>query len=145
MRLLRNHRALAIVAVGDRPPDPDQWPETVGEVKGLRLDGNSCSATLLVPEKAWAWISLAPVKGWRWRLDGRPLTLEQGPGIVQFVEVAAGEHRIDGRYLPPAFHQMAVVSCVALLITFGWLAYETRRRFEARLHGSAASGDQTVP
>jgi hypothetical protein len=144
MRLLRNHGALAIVSLADGPPDPEQPREKVGEVKSLELEHNSCSATLVVPADAWAWISLAPVKGWRWRLDERPVTLEQGPGIVQYLEVAAGEHRIDGHYLPPAFWPMAMVSCIALLIVIWWLAYGERRSFEDHEQESAAGQGELV-
>jgi hypothetical protein len=128
MRLLRNHRALPTVSLADRPPDPDQRPHMAGEVRNLKLAQNSCSVTLVVPEDAWAWISLAPVNGWRWRLDGRPALLEQGPGIVQFLEVAAGEHRLDGRFLPPAFPHTVAVSCIALLIVICWCIYLARPR-----------------
>jgi hypothetical protein len=68
MRLLRNHRALPVVSLADRPPDPEQEQNSIGEVRALKLDGNSCSATFVVPEVSWAWISLAPIRGWRWLL-----------------------------------------------------------------------------
>ena len=88
LRLLRNNRAVPVVSLADRPPDPQQPHSMIGEVRALKLEENSCSAILVVPEDAWVWVSLAPVNGWRWRLDGRSVTLQQGPGIVQFLEVA---------------------------------------------------------
>jgi hypothetical protein len=144
MRLLRNHRAMPVVSLADRPPDPEQPQKMVGEVRALKLEGSSCSATLVVPEDAWAWISLAPIKGWRWRMDGRPITLQQGPGIVQFLDVAAGEHRIDGRYRPPALAPMAAFSCGALLVMMCWLGYAVRQRFTANEHGPVVADEDLV-
>jgi hypothetical protein len=144
MRLLRNHRALSVVSLADRPPDPEQVPKSVGEVRALQVDGNSCLATVVVPEDAWVWISLAPVEGWRWRLDGRSVDLQRGPGIVQFLEVAAGEHQIDGRYRPPAFTPMAALSCSALLIVIVWIGCLVRRRSEAGVRDSAVVEDPLV-
>jgi uncharacterized membrane protein YfhO len=100
----------------------------VGEVSNLKLGTNSCSATVVVPHDAWVWISLAPVKGWRWRLDGRPVVLQQGPGVIQFVEVEAGEHRLIGRYRPPGLVPLATLSCGALVIAICWFGFEARRR-----------------
>jgi hypothetical protein len=145
MRLLRNHQALPIVGLADRVPDPEQTQQMVGEIRNLKLEPNSCSATLVVPEHAWAWISVAPVNGWRWQLDGRPVALEQGPGIVQYFEVAAGEHRIDGRYRPPGLGPMAAVSFVTLLTVICWLGYTTRRRSEGHEDRSVAAEGRLVP
>jgi hypothetical protein len=140
MRLLQNHRALPVVSLADRPPDPERPQKTVGEVQVLKIEGNSCSATVLVPETAWVWISLAPVAGWQWRMDDQPVVLQQGPGIVQFVEVPAGTHRIEGRYRPPALASMTVLSCCGLLAVLGWLGFETRRR-QRDIAGVAGGSD----
>jgi hypothetical protein len=124
MRLIRNHSALPIVSLADRPPAPDRPRGGGGDVMVEALAENSCSATITAPSTAWLWVSLAPVRGWRWRLDGRPVALEQGPGIVQYLEVAAGRHRVEGRYRPPMFPGATVVSAFALLallvLAMGW-------------------------
>jgi hypothetical protein len=127
MRLLRNHRALPVVSLGDRPPDSAQPQTMVGEVKALMLRENSCSATLDLPERAWMWVSLAPATGWRWRMDGEAVTLEQGPGIVQFLEVPAGIHRLEGHYRPPALVSLIVLSCTTLVGVLFWVGLEVRR------------------
>jgi len=144
LRLLRNHRAVPVVSLADRPPDPQQPRNMIGEVRALKLEENSCSAMLVVPEDAWVWVSLAPINGWRWRLNGRSVTLEQGPGIIQFLEVAAGEHRIDGRYRPPALVAMAAVSCSSLIVVLCWLLYAVRQRFTGIAHGRVAADDDVV-
>jgi hypothetical protein len=144
LRLLRNHRAVPVVSLADRPPDPQQPHSMIGEVRALKLEENSCSAILVVPEDAWVWVSLAPVNGWRWRLDGRSVTLQQGPGIVQFLKVAAGEHRIDGRYRPPALVAMAAVSCSSLVMVIFWLGYAVRQQFMGIADGRVAADDDAV-
>ena len=80
----------------------------------------------MTPDRAWLWISLAPVRGWRWRLDGRPVELEQGPGIVQYLEVAAGSHRLEGFYMPPAHYLSTIFSGCAVLVVFVLMARKRR-------------------
>jgi hypothetical protein len=120
MRLLRNHRALPVVSLAAHSPDPDRRWESIGGVSELELKGNTCSATIAVPSDGWAWISLAPVTGWRWRLDGRPAKLEKGPGIIQYLELSAGDHRLEGRYLPPGHLLTTFLSgCATLAVLLG--------------------------
>jgi hypothetical protein len=116
MRLLRNHSALSVVSLIGNPPDPNRPSGGVGEVTALTLAGNLCSATIVAPTKAFLWVSLAPVRGWRWRLNGQPVELEKGPGIVQYLEVAAGSHHLEGRYRPPMHPFTTIVSGCALLV-----------------------------
>jgi hypothetical protein len=120
MRLIRNHAALAVLSLADHPPAPDRPGGGGGDVTAQTLGGNSCSARIIAPSTAWLWVSLAPVKGWQWRLDGRPVELAQGPGIVQYLEVSAGNHRFEGRYRPPMFLGTTFVSLGAVLaLLFG--------------------------
>jgi len=126
MRLLRNHGALPMVSLTDHPPDPDRTFVPTGQLTEVELVGNACSATIVTPGDAWLWVSLAPVTGWRWRLDGRRVELEQGPGIVQFLEVEAGRHRLEGRYRPPAHHVLAVFSGCAVLAVLVLMARKRR-------------------
>lgn len=144
MHLLKNHRALPVVSAADRPPDPERPKAAVGEITSLKLGANSCSATIVVPQDAWVWISLAPVRGWRWRIDDRPVALQQGPGIVQFVEVVAGEHRLDGRYRPPALAPLTVLSCGGLVATIFWFGFAVRRRRETIASATGAADGARV-
>lgn len=125
MRLLRNHGALPVVSLADRAPEADQLPRSAGEVVDLEVEGNACTATLVASENAWAWISLTPVTGWRWWLDGRPIELQQGPGIVQYLELPEGEHRLRGLYRPPGHLLTTIISGCALVVVLAGLA---RRR-----------------
>jgi hypothetical protein len=126
MRLLRNRRSQPVVRLAEHPPDPDQRTEDVEGVSKLELKGNTCSAVIVAASDAWVWISMAPVRGWRWRLDGRPVKMEQGPGIVQYLEVDSGRHRFEGRYLPPGHRLTIVVSGCAVIVVLLGLA-RTRR------------------
>jgi hypothetical protein len=120
MRLLRNRRALPVVSLAAHRPDPDRLLESMGEVSHLELIGNTCSATITAPSDGWAWISLAPVTGWRWRLDGRPVRLEKGPGIIQYLELSAGDHQLKGQYLPPGHLLTTILSgCATLVVLLG--------------------------
>jgi hypothetical protein len=127
MRLLRNHEAMPVVWLADRPPEPDRPGSRVGEVTEMKLARNTCSIVATTPTEAWLWVSLAPVNGWRWRLDGRPVELERGPGIVQYLQIPTGKHRLEGRYRPPMHLVTTVISGCAVLVVLAGLA---RRRRE---------------
>ncbi len=123
MRLLRNLDALQLVSLAECPPDTQEPWRQGGEVTVLELDANRCTATTIAQQGGWLWVSLAPVEGWRWRLDGVEVNLEQGPGIVQYLEVPAGRHRLEGRYQPPGLLPGALVSAAAVLRTFFVFGY----------------------
>jgi hypothetical protein len=127
MRLLRNHRSLPVISLATQSPDPDQTPMSIGEVSELNLTGSSCSVMVATPSDAWLWVSLAPVSGWKWRLDGRPVKLERGPGIVQYLELSAGSHRLEGRYLPPGHFPMTILSGGAVLVILLGMTGNRRR------------------
>ena len=126
MRLLRNHNAMPVAWLADRPPDPDRPGSRIGEVTEQTLAANACSMTVSAPTEGWLSISLAPVNGWRWRLDDRPVELEQGPGIVQYLRVPAGSHHLEGRYRPPMHLLTTVFSGCAVLVVLAGLAVRWR-------------------
>jgi len=126
MRLLRNHDAMPVMWLADRPPDPDRPGRRVGDVTEKTLAGNACSMTVTAPTEGWLSLSLAPVNGWRWRLDGRPVEFEQGPGIIQYLRVPEGDHRLEGRYRPPMHLWTTVLSGCAVLVVLAGLAIRRR-------------------
>jgi len=60
-------------------------------------------------------------KGWHASIDGQDARILAVNHAIRGVVVAAGQHRIIFRYLPDSVRIGAIVSCVALLITLGWL------------------------
>ena len=116
MRLLRNHQALPVVHLDLQSPSSDINRRPDGPVREIVLEGNACHATFDAAEDGYVWISLAPVRGWSWTLDGGPVELEQGPGIVQFLPVTKDRHEIVGRYRPPGYVAAAVTSVAALML-----------------------------
>jgi hypothetical protein len=128
MRLLRNHHAMPVMWLSDRPPDPDRPGSRIGEVMKQELAGNACSVTLAAPAEGWLSVSLAPINGWRWHLDGRQVELERGPGIVQYLRVPAGNHRLEGCYRPPMHLFTTVFSGCAVLVVIAGLAGRRRKR-----------------
>jgi hypothetical protein len=113
MRLLRNLDALSVVFLADDRPDPEKIPRRLDEHLTWTLEDNRCEVSLDIAHAGWLWLSIAPVEGWRWILDGREIELEQGPGIVQFVEVPAGRHQLEGRFRPPALLPSTLMGVVA--------------------------------
>jgi hypothetical protein len=126
MRLLRNLDAMPLMWLADRPPDPEQPGNHIGEVTYQRLIGNTCSVKVSTPIDGWLSLSLAPVNGWSWHLDGRPVELKQGPGIVQYLQVAEGDHHLEGRYRPPLHPWISVLSASAVVVVLAGLAGRRR-------------------
>ena len=122
MRLLRNLDAMPVMWLADRPPDPDHPMSRIGEVTEQTLMGALVQRSVSTPTESWLSLSLAPVYGWRWHLDGNPVELEQGPGIIQYFRVAAGDHRLEGRYRPPLHPWTTIFSGCAVLVVLAWLA-----------------------
>jgi hypothetical protein len=118
MRLLRNLDALPVVSLADRRPHPQESWRQSGAVTALEMGANRCTAMTVAEQNGWLWVSLAPVQGWRWRLDGRKVDLEQGPGIIQYLEFPAGQHRLECRYRPPGLLPAGLVSAAAVLMAF---------------------------
>ena len=114
-RLLRNLEALDEVSLSRGPPVEDEVAQNIGGDLAWEIGGNRCMVVVAEPRPSWLWISLAPVAGWRWQLDGRTVNLEQGPGIVQYLEIPAGPHQLKGRYRPPGLVPAAVVSLSTFL------------------------------
>jgi hypothetical protein len=125
MRLLRNHNAMPVMRLADRPPDPDRPGSRIGELTEQVLIENACSVSVSTPTEGWLSLSLAPVNGWRWHLDGSPVEFELGPGIIQYLRVPPGNHHLEGRYRPPMHLLTTIFSGCAVLVI---LAGMTRRR-----------------
>ncbi|MCG6962256.1 MAG: hypothetical protein LJE95_03200 [Acidobacteria bacterium] len=98
-----------------------QWRPAGGQVTLVNA-GNGLQVNLQTARPAWLIVSMAPVAGWRWQLDGRPVDLRRGPGILQQVRCPAGAHRLDGTYLPPHVGSAAVCSVFAVLVLLGLIA-----------------------
>jgi hypothetical protein len=126
MRLLHNQLAMPVMWVSDRRPDPDHPGSRIGEVTEKTLAGSTCSMTVSTPTEGWISLSLAPVNGWRWLLDGREVELEQGPGIIQYLRVPKGDHNLEGRYRPPMYAVTTVFSGCAVLAVIAGLARRWR-------------------
>ncbi len=126
MRLLRNHNAMPVMWLSDRPPDPERPGSSIGEVTEQALNGSACSMMVSAPTEGWISLSLAPVSGWRWHLDGRPVELERGPGIIQYLRVPPGKHHLEGRYRPPMHLLTTVFSGCFVLVVLAGLAVRRR-------------------
>jgi hypothetical protein len=126
MRLLRNNDSMPLMWLVDLPPDPNRPGSLIGEVTEQVVAKNTCAGVVTAPTEAWLSISLAPVKGWRWILDGRRVELEQGPGIIQYLRVPAGRHHLEGHYRPPMHLLTTVFSGCFVLVVLAGLAVRRR-------------------
>lgn len=80
-----------------------RWQVEVGDAGGLLL-----------------W-SATPDPGWRAAVDGVPVSVQRGPGILQGIPLPAGEHVVEARYRPPGLLAGSAVSIASLvaLVFFG--------------------------
>ncbi|MFV2073972.1 MAG: hypothetical protein ACC742_15150, partial [Thermoanaerobaculales bacterium] len=140
LRLLRNLTALPEVSLAASPPNPIEGWRGVGGTTAVERSPNRVDVATTATGPGSLWLSVAPVRGWRWRLDGRFVDLAQGPGIVQYLDIPAGRHRLEGRYRPPALIPAAVVSGGALSVLLAALAAGRGRMRRGVLGGSAWRG-----
>jgi hypothetical protein len=126
LQLFRNRGALPEVLVASNPPAGEEYPSGVGRVLSLQMAGNRFRSAVETEQSSWLWVSLAPVRGWRWRLDGVEVELEEYRGIVQFLRVPEGQHRLEGMYRPPALLPAGLVSVGAILSVLFMLATTAR-------------------
>jgi hypothetical protein len=144
MRLLRNLDALPVVCLVEDRPDPEKAPRVIGDGMTWSLRANRCDVSLDAASHGWLWLAIAPVEGWRWTLDGQKVELVQGPGIVQYVEILPGRHRIEGRYRPPALLPSALVSVIAAGVVIGLFVAAALRQKRAPTDVAVGSRDDEV-
>lgn len=111
--LVRNRRSQAIVATAESAPDPLRPRRGLPGMVSLRRSPSAVHAVTRTHREGHLWVSLAPVTGWRWWLDGIQVRLAQGPGILQWTDLPAGVHRLEGRYRPPLLWPAGIASVLA--------------------------------
>jgi len=132
--LYRNPTALPLASVAVEPPRVGVPWQGVGAYIGVTPRAGSMLVTIKARGPGWCWLSVAPARGWRWRLDGRVVTPSAGPGILQSVPVTTGVHRLEGTYRPPGLQVGVWLAAItALGILAGGLS---RRRATTGLGGS---------
>jgi len=113
--LWRNPTAVPLGRRVDVPPSPDGPASPQPALTVVRRADGHVTVDTLAAAPGVMWFPVTPVAGWSWTLDGRPVGLERGPGVLQFLGVPAGHHRVEGRYRPPGLPVTAAVSLTALL------------------------------
>jgi hypothetical protein len=131
MRLLQNRQAWPKLQVVSDPPEENVEPGVAGRVVSLELAGNRCLATVEADAEAWIVISMAPVRGWSWTVDGLFVEPLVGPGVLQSLPIEPGHHFIEGVYRPPGLVTFASVSAISTLLALGLLAGAAWSRFRA--------------
>ncbi len=114
--LYRNRHAWDLVALVTEPPKPGTGARLAPGLLTVSQRNASLAVAFAGLAPAWLRLSLDPTAGWRWWLDGRPVQLESGRGVVQTLAVTAGAHTLRGRYRPPGLGLAATVSLLALVL-----------------------------
>jgi hypothetical protein len=132
--LSTNLRSLPSVSVANATPEPERPWVGVGAAIGLRRSPDGISAFITNDRRGYCWVSVAPVQGWKWTLDGERIDLEQGPGILQYLSLNPGQHRLEGTYRPPG---LAVLIWISSLAAVGMMLMLTRGFKKDKLKKSA--------
>jgi len=120
--VMANPSAWPEVSVVRALPEPGSLPVPAGEV--VAAEQRDAAAIWEVSVAAGGgvlqWLA-TPDRGWRWRVDGRPVSVLQGRGILHGVALALGSHRVEVRYLPPGLAAGTMISLLALIgVVVAW-------------------------
>jgi hypothetical protein len=81
-----------------------------------------------LPAAAFARISQTFYPGWRATIDGRPTQIFRTDLALQGLEIPAGRHQIELRFLPTSVIVGATVSVISWAVALGLFGLEIRRR-----------------
>lgn len=114
--LSENLHALPRATVANAPPQANQpWSGVGASVSWVQRPAGIV-VNLLSGKGGYLWLSIPPSPGWRWSLDGEPVQLEAGPGVLQFIRIGAGARRFVGTYRPFGIEWAMPLSATALAI-----------------------------
>lgn len=95
----------------------------------LTYQSNSTSEQFAVFSEIW----YGPDKGWQAYIDGQPAEHIRANYILRAMRIPAGQHKVEFRFDPPAFHRGKTVSLIAssiiLLALFGCIFYFGRNYY----------------
>jgi hypothetical protein len=123
--LSRNLRSLPLVSIADRAPVANEPWVGVGATVSMKRMPSRVEARFATEKSGYCWLSLTPASGWTWYLDDSVVELQQGPGILQYLKIEPGAHRLLGVYLPPGLWVCACISLMSFATIVG-LALWTR-------------------
>ncbi len=123
--LHRNPSAWPLELLVTAPPRIGSRPSVApGVVTVVRGPGRLLVATNCEAETELA-VSLAPLKGWTWRVDGRVQEAVAGPAVLQRLQLKPGSHTVEGYYRPALLGIGAALSVIAVVLLLA-LAVVTR-------------------
>jgi hypothetical protein len=145
--LWANPRGMPVARLVAGRPAESRNPTPLPSLVTIDQTATSLDVRTLSSHAGVLWISRPPMRGWSWRLDGRPVSPMVGPGILQSIAVAEGRHTLAGVYRVPGAPITGWTSCLALLWCVAWLG-RTARPWHGITRGSrsvAASPADEVP
>jgi len=101
-------------------PAPDQPPIPAGDILAGEDGDTTRRWRVAVADTGGLLLwSATPDPGWRVAVDGVPVPVQPGPGILQGIPVPLGEHLVEARYRPPGMllgGAISMASLIALLL-----------------------------
>ncbi len=119
--LYRNRRALPEASLWRRAPHPGLIALGPAVMTISRPRPERLTVAVSSPAGGDVVLTETPVRGWRWTLDGRPVTPHLGPGILQSFRTGPGLHILRGTYMPPMLVPAAALSLTASAVIVIWL------------------------
>lgn len=121
--VMANPTAFPLWGLVQKLPKPGEAPAFIGETSLRESRASLWRFSLKTPEDAiFLWL-FSPDPGWFFRLDGGLVKPVRGVGILQGVEVKAGEHQLEVGYRPaglPLGLAISLFSLVGLLWRRWW-------------------------
>lgn len=121
--LFRNLSASGLIRLAETIPDPRTASRSPGGLATLRSSATRLEARTSCSRGVWLWLSVPAGPGWRWRIDGRDVLLDRGPGALQAVHLEPGQHHLSGTYRPPLRMAATAASLVGLIAAAGLLTW----------------------
>ena len=129
--LHRNPRAWPLVLMVSRIPSVGEPPRVVPGLVTVAWRADGVTIRSLCRRPAEMVLSLAPLRGWRWTLDGRPAMAHRGPSVLQGLEIDPGAHRLEGRFRPALLGPGLAGSLLGLAALLTFTVWFHRREGDA--------------
>jgi hypothetical protein len=114
--LHRNPGAWPQVLLTSSPPAVERAPGVVPGLLTLVRRPDGLVVRTRCDQPSWAVISLTPVRGWRFQVDGAAAVVEPGPSVLQRIQIPPGSHHLEGRFRPGLLGMGAAGSSMALVM-----------------------------
>ncbi len=136
-----------IVLIEGKAESPKRLSATASvELRVKVIEWLPAKQTMEVELSAGAWVVFADANfpGWQATVDGNPVTIMTGNGLLRTLALEEGLHRVSFEFSPASVKRGAWISLASLLTALVWFFLAMYRRAATRDSPANRTGDQTV-